>query len=836
MASPNAPGSPSDPLARGATAPGPVFVSRSANAAPRRDEPPRARDGGPLPRLFDRRVRWMLAFALALQLFAWWRVDGYQLADSVEFMERARTFVRGEEMVDTSAIRPFGFSFALAPFFVVADWFGLDDQRPVVWAIVLLQMAFGLLLTWRCMRLGAQLAGASGALCAGFVVATCPVFLRYSTQPVSDIAAGVCVAFALERVLDRTTFRRALVAGLWFALAFVVAYKSLLIALAWIAMLVVRDRWKESATWRGILVGMSVGVLVQCTLDWIMYGEFGASVWNYLIVNAGGAVTSIFLRIYWLTKSLGVPVQWFLDRAENSYRISRHLAENPWEGPTDISARGLQSPWYYAIELPVMLVWPVLVLAVVGALRALARRTWRTTCLLGAFFLCVVVMSNKGAKDYRLWLPLLPFLAPLAAWGWDALADGWLAHRRTRREVLASVGCVVALGFSLHGLTSVNVRQFGGYWKALDWVEARARATYAERLASTPTPALDRAGAPPPVRVACAYHWAVFLRESPRVELVKLPWQLNMWKQYEKLPDGGRVQKNEDFDALEDVDVFVVHLPIFSQFPDLVEFLNARFEVAAVFYDQATYGDLGPIFVLDRATSNPRARRFFREAPPETDATEYARARSLAHPLDFRSVDGAERLELLGVEYETVPPQDLGWMTYHWRAATPLARDYTILDRVTAPDERNVWENNHLPAYGARPTSRLAAGAIVSESWLLVPSHEAYKSGAPVRPIGAAYRRGEWIPTRTWMKVRAYAPPDPAADPKAPPPPLVVAAELFPARPGETALVRPADAEGQQTLPDGTTFSADDFVRVAAFFVRVLEPWRVPDDGRPLAQ
>src|SRR5437867_10667362 len=98
---------------------------------------------GDLPRPRDPAVRLLLACVLALQLFSWWTTDGYQIADSVEFMERARIFCRGEQMVDAGAIRPFGFSSLLVPFFVVADWLGLLDQRPVVWGICLLQMLLG---------------------------------------------------------------------------------------------------------------------------------------------------------------------------------------------------------------------------------------------------------------------------------------------------------------------------------------------------------------------------------------------------------------------------------------------------------------------------------------------------------------------------------------------------------------------------------------------------------------------------------------------------------------------------------------------------------------------
>jgi hypothetical protein len=62
----------------------------------------------------------------------------------------------------------------------------------------------------------------------------------------------------------------------------------------------------------------------------------------------------------------------------------------------------------------------------------------------------------------------------------------------------------------------------------------------------------------------------------------------------------------------------------------------------------------------------------------------------------------------------------------------------------------------------------------------------------------------------------------------------VVVAELAPARAGEEQAIRPASESGAQETPDGIQFSADDFVRVASFFVPVLAPWRLPDDGRPI--
>jgi hypothetical protein len=61
-----------------------------------------------------------------------------------------------------------------------------------------------------------------------------------------------------------------------------------------------------------------------------------------------------------------------------------------------------------------------------------------------------------------------------------------------------------------------------------------------------------------------------------------------------------------------------------------------------------------------------------------------------------------------------------------------------------------------------------------------------------------------------------------------------VVAELAPARAGEVQPIRSAGDVGTQETPDGIQFSTDDFVRVAGFFVPVLAPWRLPDDGRPV--
>ena len=58
------------------------------------------------PALRVRDARWLLLLILGLQLFAWSRLEGYQLADSVEYMDRAVQVVEGQRM-DPGTVRSF---------------------------------------------------------------------------------------------------------------------------------------------------------------------------------------------------------------------------------------------------------------------------------------------------------------------------------------------------------------------------------------------------------------------------------------------------------------------------------------------------------------------------------------------------------------------------------------------------------------------------------------------------------------------------------------------------------------------------------------------------------
>jgi hypothetical protein len=795
--------------------------------------------GDRLPSLRDNSVRALLAFTFVLQLLVWSRLRGYSVADSVEFMERAQILVHAEPTVDEGVIRPFGFSSVLLPFFVVADWLGVQDARAVGFCIKLLQIGLALGLVFYSVRLAAQLSGRRAGIVAGLIVGTNPILLQYSTQPVSDIAAALFIALALESLLESGDFRRGLRGGLWLGAALLMAYKSLLVIFLILFIVYLRDARKRRPFALGITSGVMCGIAVQALLDRLMFGSFGVGLVNYLVQNGLSVIVSVCEKMHW--RSLSEPV----------YHLRERLMGNDYSAPEDQTVRGLQQSWFYFVNLPQMLVWPVLALLAAGVWRTITKPSWQSWLLLLVLSASVAIMSNKGSKDFRLWLPLLPSVGALCALGWSYLFErsGRAATASRGRLVGPSVGgaaTVLLVGsiVVLDGncIRSMGLQQFGGYWSAIDWVNGRASETYPARAAQSLRCVVPETP-PPRVKVAVDYNWAVYMRQSPLVDLHKLPWQLNFWNKYES------EKKVADMEMLRELDVFIVHLPTLTENPDLFECVNEEFEVAAAFYDQATFAHgLGPVFVLVRRTGRSDALTFFDVHPGES-CDSFSASRELSPSTDFIDAgDPAQaRLVLLGYEYRELPGDHHGWITYHWCSPTGLTGNYDFIDRITSPDETNPWQNNHSPAYGLYPTSSWMPGEIVSEGYPVVASTEPFKPDARVRPVGGAYRRGDLIPARLWMAVVEYDAID-MHEGK-----LVERGHLSPALRGANVPVRgqtasASDRSEATSASDRSPaasasesesevqFSADGLVRVGRFFLPVRSSARVPDDGRPIVQ
>ena len=94
-------------------------------------------------------------------------------------------------------------------------------------------------------------------------------------------------------------------------------------------------------------------------------------------------------------------------------------------------------------------------------LRCWLQASWKTTLLAALLLINAAVMSLKGSRSFRLWLPLLPMLVPISAWGWGALRGVGLERTRTWRAVAGAAvlvgGLWLGLGLVGGGLGSLVV-------------------------------------------------------------------------------------------------------------------------------------------------------------------------------------------------------------------------------------------------------------------------------------------------------------------------------------------------------------------------------------------
>ena len=202
---------------------------------------------------------------------------------------------------------------------------------------------------------------------------------------------------------------------------------------------------------------------------------------------------------------------------------------------------------------------------------------------------------------------------------------------------------------------------------------------------------------------------------------------------------------------------------------------------------------------------------------------------------------------MLGFTYETLPGDDFGWLTTYWYAEKANLADYAFLERLSTYDERRSWQNEHA-VWGVHPTSTWGAGTMVREGWPVVAAEEPYKWDEPFRPMGGAYRRGDYMPAHLWIDVVTFywrclhcgeefgdgheclgVARDPEVDRG-----KRVSGRLERARFGDERPLRVGPMQGATSSEEGWRWSEDDFALVGRFFLPVHQGAAVPDDGSPI--
>ena len=774
--------------------------------------------------------RWMLlllGLVLALELVTWAGQVGYSEADAIEFVSRAQMLVTRGNLGEVPTLRPFTFSLLFVPLFHLADLVGLEDPRWIFRLAVCLQMAFSLALVFVTAQLAAQISAPGAArrtgLAAGFLLGTNPIFLHYAVVPVSGVAAALCVAAGLKACLSARNFRDGSTAGLWFGLAMLVAYQSLMLGLFACALSFARRPWKGRRVWLGLAAGLLVTFPVGMLVDRAVYGRFGASLGPYLVVNLGYILVRLMADVG--LRGLGTSFYEWLNGLHGG-----EFDPNAYALPLG----QMQGRWWYVETLPAVLVWPViafgvlalcrlilatsrragallLVLLAVGGLtlatdwsparflvlvplsalvfvwaRALLRGEtplWKTSFLLLLVLASVLIMSSKGNKLFRLWLPLLPVLAAVCAWGWS-----WIAGRSVLRLAPALVLLLAVLPWTraLGGVHGFD--RYGAYWKAVDFVNAEVRS-------------MDLGGHDRDQVLASAYQWAVYMRPAPRVENVVFPFVLDTW---EVRSDD---EKALQVALLDRLDWLLVHEPVLTMHPKLMREVNRRMEVRAAFYDPERQGSLRPVFVLGRRTG--AGQTFYDVSREELRDSPFSVAEG-PMPVHFKRWPGhGLGITLLDVQYTQLPGDGYGWITWCWRAGLGIDDDYRVLGRITGPGGVHLWHNPHDPAYGVLPTSIWEPGWIVREGYIVVARPEATRQ---LREAGFGYEGA--VDGAVWVTLNQQANKRRTLS----------RLEVF--RPGETRSVRETLPRGQLESQDGFVFSKDGMVRVGELRMALQPPNR----------
>ncbi|MEM9378617.1 MAG: hypothetical protein AAGB93_01620 [Planctomycetota bacterium] len=690
----------------------------------------------------------LLGSALALGLWSWLRVEGALFADVVEYLERASAFVRGEELIDAQSIRAAGVTALHAPVLWLAHVVGIPEGPWVLAYASVVHLAIAALFVVASVhsarsistaagvdRQGARLAGWA----AGSVAVASPTFVQFAPIAMTDIASGAALAYGMATALTgKATARRGATAGAWLGLAALCAFKTIpLVAGTVLAALALRpllDGWRPTVRFAAALAAVLGAIAaVQCTFDLLTYGGFGAGLGYYLAVNLGSplgtylyqlGLVDLGQRIYFFSASL-------MDVGVEIDDVSRRTAD----------FRRVASPtWYFDHFQWFAALWLVPLAALGTGLAALrsarirggqeagtARRIARVGLALAPLLVAapfVALTATKGAKEMRIWLPLLPLFAAYAGLG-AAVVAGWGAAGAAGRfeRARAALAATLLAGAVVQGVVVASTAPrstFAAFERAARWLQ------------DAPHRAEGRAP-----RVASSYHWAILFRTPPGWEAVKLPHQPDQLAGFVD-PETRAAAEARTLAAMRAQDALIVHSSLLRApwTGPLVEMLSEEFHVAAAFWDRRVDSGIGCVLVFTRGAPESGRRRVLQsrdEAPDEPVGLR----------LERQIGEEREELRLAGLRVERLPGDGLDWVEIDidQRGERVVAAYALVLRVADATGTRGFQEVRRL-GWGKLDLRTLPTGTRWTEGLPIAPTqgpaalNERFEA---LRPGGRAY-------------------------------------------------------------------------------------------------
>ncbi|MEM9802325.1 MAG: hypothetical protein AAGA20_18505 [Planctomycetota bacterium] len=595
----------------------------------------------------------LLGCTIALSLWTSTRVEGALFADVVEYLERARGFVRGEEIVDAHAIRAAGVTLIHVPALWLGRVLGIEEGPWVLtyaaWVhalITALLVAATVLLARTVAR--ASGSGSEGALRAGWlagvVALSYPTLLQFSAIPMTDVAAGAALAMGVERTLfGPATARRGAVAGAWLGFGALLAFKVIpLVALALFAGLVVRafaDGLRSTAAFATTaFLALAALAVVQCAFDGLTYGTFGVGLWTYLLSNFGPQAGTLLYEIGLI--DLG---QWIYQQGNAAYeKLPLEAVSRSKDDFSMIASRTwyldhfdwLSPRWMAAIAGlgVVACVWST------GGTSTRARIATRMRALapLGIAAIYAGLTSIKGAKEMRIWIPILPLFAAYAGRGLAVIAGPANGRAARGRAALAAALSGAALLQGLTLLRTAPTAPFAAFERAAQW------------LAEAPGPE----GFEGPLKVAASYHWAVLFRTPSDWQLEKLPHQLDTLG---SIDDESAWERTRERLVAQDVLLLQTSLLTAPWSGELVALLARDFHVAAAFWDRNVDTGIGAVVAFARRVpgDEPPRRLYGESVSPEDRG---------GVPLERQLGPEREAIDLAEVRIVRLPGDGLHWV------------------------------------------------------------------------------------------------------------------------------------------------------------------------------
>lgn len=577
-------------------------------------------------RRFDSLVLFIFTVGIALTSLPDRR--GFPIADAVEYLRNAGRVETGLPM-EQDSVRPFFFSGVLVPIFRLARVFGSNDGREViaiVSAIMITVAGLAAVLTY---RLTSRVAGAPAGLGAALFLAANRVFQFWAPTVTTDVPCALCIGASAALALRPPTARNALLTGGFLGVAALFKYQALLPG--GILMVSLPFLWRRPCQGKLfrylslVVFGICLGLTLQASLDAFGGRGFGSTFALYfrdnVIVPWVGRALPYLERIFgkesvedWWTWMFGWKYQ--VEVRERFKAIAPEMM--------------LTQPYNYYFKEILQLLTPFeLVLFGVGVAVLAWKRPYGWWMPLVVLAGSITVLTVKATKDFRLWIPIAPFLFCVIGTGFAAAIGAVAARSRALATGLALASLLPNLVSILGGIPlqtrmaripsirpflaydarspvpvktglefvyvpkgwrpwqfipeCKNPADLGGYERAARWLNLNAHA-----------------GA----RVSATWFWQFHFRLRPDLFLAQPPFQIDT---YRTLDTDRRLRLR---DHLLSLDYFATHLQALILSPEFFDLVEREFETVATLENPMFDESLNTIYIFRRRTEPARAGWF----------------------------------------------------------------------------------------------------------------------------------------------------------------------------------------------------------------------------------